>query len=126
MSDLSDNSSAVFRMIWAAGSELRGSTTFFLAALETGWPAANNHTLAEISSSYWISFAVTHDPNPLRASNAPFWLSYSSGGNGTVANGESVGFGIPDITYATIGVEAGPDASMQCDFFSSKGYRLGN
>jgi hypothetical protein len=71
MSDLSDNSSAVFRMIWAAGSELRGSTTFFLAAIATGWPAANNHTLAEIFSSYWISFAVTHDPNPLRASNAP-------------------------------------------------------
>jgi hypothetical protein len=43
-----------------------------------------------------------------------------------VANGESVGFGIPDITYATIGVEAGPDTSTQCDFFSSKGYRLGN
>ena len=126
MSDLSDNSSAVFKLVWAAGTELHGSTTVFLAANETDWPAANNATLAKILSSYWISFAVTHDPNPLRASNAPFWPSYISGGNGTVANGESVGFDVLDITYTTIGAETDPDASPQCDFFSSKGYTLRN
>ena len=126
MTDLSDNSSAVFKLVWAAGSELHGSTTVFLAANETGWPVANNHTIAEILSSYWISFAVTQDPNPLRASNAPFWPSYTSGGKGTVADGESVGFDVLDITYTTIGVEEDPDASPQCDFFSSRGYAVRN
>jgi hypothetical protein len=54
---------------------------------------------------------VTHDPNPLRASNAPFWPSYISGGNGTVANGENVGFDVLNITYGGIDVETDPDAS---------------
>ena len=120
------NSSAVFKLVFAAGSELHGSTSPFLASNITGWPAANNHTLAVILSSYFLSFALKHDPNPMRASNAPFWPSYMSGGNGTVANGESVGFDVLDITYTTIGPEADPDASPQCDFFSSRGYQVRN
>jgi hypothetical protein len=36
MSSLSHNSSTVFKMTWAAGSYLHGSTTIFLAANETG------------------------------------------------------------------------------------------
>lgn len=126
MADLSGNSSAVFKLIFDAGSQLHGATTPFLASNITGWPSANNHTLAEIMSSYWISFAVTQDPNPLRVADAPFWPSYIAGGNGTVANGESVGFDILDVTYTTIGVEIDPDASAQCDFFSSRGYQVRN
>lgn len=126
MSDQSDNSSAVFKLIFAAGSEVHGATAAFLASNVTGWPAANNHTIAEILSSYWISFAVTHDPNPLRVSDAPFWPSYISGGHGSVANGESVGFDVLDITYTTVSVRTDPDTSPQCDFFSSKGHTLRN
>lgn len=55
MSGLSHNSSAAFKMMWAVGSGLHGSTTVFLAANETSWPSTNNHTLTEIISSYWIS-----------------------------------------------------------------------
>ena len=126
MSDHAYNTSAVFKLIFDAGSELHGATTVFLAANSTGWPAANNHTLAEIMSSYWISFAVTQDPNPMRIPSAPFWPSYISGGNGSVANGESVGFDTLGVTYTTISVEEDPDASAQCDFFSSQGYQVRN
>ena len=112
------NSSAVFKLTFAAGSELHGATTVFLASNTTGWPDANNHTLAEIMSSYWISFAVTGDPNPMRTSNAAFWPSYVSDGNGTVANGESVGFDTLAVTYTTIEPKPDPDASAQCDVSS--------
>lgn len=89
----------------------------FLASNITGWPGANNQTLAKIMSSYWISFAVTQDPNELRVSNAPYWPSYVSAGNGTAANGESVGFDTLAVTYTTVGPASDPDASAKCDFF---------
>jgi len=120
------NTSATFKLIFDAGSEVHGATTVFLAANETGWPAANNHTLAAIMSSYWISFAVTQDPNPLRVAGAPFWPSYITGGNGTAANGESVGFSVLDVNYTMIGVVPDPDASDKCDFFGSRGWQVRN
>lgn len=124
--DRNTNSSAVFKLTFAAGTELHGSTTPFLASNATGFPTANNHTLAEIMSSYWISFAVAHDPNVLRISSAPYWPSYVSMGNGTVANGESVGFDTLAVTYTTIGPAQDPDASAKCDFFGSHGYQVMN
>lgn len=126
MTDYSYNESAVFKLTFAAGSQLHGATGAFLASNTTGWPRASNHSLAEIMSSYWISFAVTQDPNPLRVPEAPMWPSYMSGGNGTVANGESVGFDVLGITVASIGANPDPDASAQCDFFGSRGYQIRN
>jgi hypothetical protein len=126
MTDHGYNSSAVFKLVFAAGSQLHGATSAFLASNITGFPAANNATIAEIMSNYWISFTVAHDPNPLRSSKAPVWPSYMSGGKGTIANGESVGFDILTITYGSVEVGRDPDASPQCDFFSSKGYTLRN
>ena len=120
------NSSAVFKLTFAAGSELHGSTVDFLAANETGWPAANNQTIAEIMSSYWISFAVTGDPNPMRTAEAAYWPSYASGGDGNVANGESVGFETLAVTYTTISPRQDPDASERCEFFGAHGYTLRN
>jgi len=93
---------------------------------QRGYADTPNQTLAEIMSSYWISFAVTQDPNPLSASIAPCWPSYMSGGNGTTSNGESVGFDVLAVTAASIGVDTDPDASAQCDFFGSRGYQLAN
>lgn len=75
-------------------------------------------------SSYWISFAVTRDPNPLRASTAPVWPSYASGGNGTVANGESVGFDVLGVTVGSVEVNSDPDASARCDFLDREGINL--
>ena len=126
MSDQSYNSSAVFKMVFAAGSELHGATSDFLASNTTGWPKANNHTIAEIISSYWISFAVTQDPNPLRSANAPLWPSYISNGAGSSAAGEGVGFDTLSVTYASIVPAPDPDAGAQCDFFSSQGYAVRN
>lgn len=120
------NSSSVFKLRFDAGSQLHGATQSFLCSNVTGWPNANNETLAEIMSSYWISFATTMDPNPLRLSTAPFWPSYVSGGNGTTANGEAVGFSVLDITYGGITSVDDLDSTVQCEFFLNRGYTLRN
>lgn len=116
--DSNRNSSAVFKLIFAAGTEEHGATVPFLAA-PVGWPNANNHTLAVIMTDYWLSFAITHDPNPLRSPGAPYWPSYISGGNGTVANGESVGFTNLAVSYTSISPQADTDAGPTCDFFGN-------
>lgn len=120
------NSTAVFKLVFDAGSQLHGATAAFLTSAYTGWPGANNQTLAAIMSSYWISFVTTLDPNPLRVADAPFWPSYVSGGAGTAAEGESVGFSVLDITYGGISTVSDPDATVQCEFFSNKGFTLRN
>lgn len=120
------NSSAVFKLIFDAGSQVHGSTAPFLATSSIDWSTANNQTLAAIMTSYWISFATTMDPNPLRLADAPFWPSYMSGGAGTAAEGESVGFKVLDITYGGISTASDPDARVQCEFFLNKGYTLRN
>lgn len=124
--DRNANASAVFKLTFAAGSQLHGATTPFLFANSTDWPQANNRSLAQIMSSYWISFAVTHDPNEMRAPGAPYWPSYIAGGNGTAANGESVGFTTLAVTYNSISPQPDPDASARCDFFGNNGYVVMN
>ncbi|KAI6890585.1 hypothetical protein KC318_g1264 [Hortaea werneckii] len=123
--DRNDNSTAVFKLTFAAGSQLHGSTTPFLAA-PVGWPGATNQTLARIMTDYWISFAVTHDPNSGKSADAPYWPSYVANGDGTFANGESVGFSTLDVNAASIGVQEDPDASGRCEFFGNHGYQVMN
>jgi hypothetical protein len=124
--DNNPNNTAVWKMIFDAGSELHGASGAFLFSNVTGYPAANNLTIAHILSSYYISFAVTGDPNSMKTANAPEWPSYIAGGAGTVGNGESVGFSVLEFTYTTIGTIADPDAAPQCDFFSSRGLAIAN
>jgi len=62
----------------------------------------------------------------MRAASAPYWPSYISNGNGTVANGESVGFDTLAVTYTTIGPAPDADVSAKCDFFANKGYTVQN
>ncbi|KAK0255618.1 hypothetical protein B0A54_10937 [Friedmanniomyces endolithicus] len=124
--DRNTNSSAVFKLTFAAGSELHGATSTFLASNITGFPSANNATLAQIMASYWISFATTYDPNPARVASAPFWPSYVSGGAGSAAVGESVGFDTLAVTYTTIGPVADPDVGAKCDFFYAHQYQVQN
>jgi hypothetical protein len=115
--DCNKNSSAVFKMIFAAGTEMHGASMFFLLSHTTNYPGANNLTIAETLTSYYVSFAVTLDPNPMRLHNAPFWPSYASGGKeGSVL----------DITYTTIGPGADPDVGPRCDFFNSNGAVISN
>lgn len=126
MVDHAYNSSAVFKLVFSAGSQLHGATAAFLTSNDTSFPAASNQTIAEIMSSYWVSFAMTGDPNNLRATSAPLWPTYLSGGKGSVESGEGVGFSTLSITTSSIDAVGDPDASAQCDFFSSKGYTLRN
>ncbi len=122
--DRNTNSSAVFKLTFAAGSELHGATSTFLASNITGFPSANNATLAQIMASYWISFATTYDPNPARVASAPFWPSYVSNGAGSAAVGESVGFDTLAVTYTTIAPAADPDVGAKCDFFYAHQYQV--
>jgi hypothetical protein len=126
MTDRNLNSSTVFKLLFSAGNQLHGATSAFLFSADINYPAAPNQTIAEIMSSYWISFAVTGDPNPLRSQNALFWPSYSSGGAGIAADGENVGFSVLSITLSSVGVIADKDASPQCDFFSSQSLVVSN
>lgn len=120
------NRSAVWKLTFAAGTELHGSTAAFLTSNTTDFPEANNQTLAEIMTSYWISFAVAGDPNPARSTNAPYWPSYMSDGNGSAAIGESVGFDTLAVTYTTISPAPDPDANEKCEFFGAHGYDVMN
>lgn len=124
--DHNSNSSAVFKLTFAAGSEVHASTAPFLASNSTNWADANNQTLAAIMTSYWSSFAQTYDPNPYRDERAPYWPSYISGGDGSVANGESVGFTVQAVTYNSISPGEDPDADAKCEFFGNNGYTVMN
>ena len=77
-------------------------------------------------TSYWISFAVAGDPNVAKSQNAPYWPSYMSAGNGSAADGQSVGFEALSVTYTTISPMADPDASERCEFFGAHGYDVTN
>jgi len=111
------NSSAVFKLRFDAGSEIHGATSPFLYNINLNLPLANNQTLAEIMSWYWISFVIHNDPNPLRAPNAPFWPSYGGGGGE-----ENIAFNTLAITYTDIFVEPDQQNSPACDFFDAEGY----
>jgi hypothetical protein len=120
------NRSSVWKLTFAAGSELHGATNPFISSNVTNYPAANNLTLAHIMTSYWVSFVVNHDPNPSRIANAPFWPSYVSGGGGSSANGEGIGFSVQEVTYTTISPGVDPDAGARCDFFNGRGWQVRN
>ena len=117
-------------MWFGAGSTFHGASGPFLYSNTTTLPSSlavhPNATLAEILVSYFISFALTKDPNVLRRAGAPFWPSYASGGAGAVVNGESIGFTVLNVTDATITVSPDGDVSPQCDFWSSHGLDVRN
>lgn len=108
---------SIFKMLFNAGNEHHGATGPFLQSTNINYPQADNHTLAEIMSAYWISFILTTNPNPLRAENAPVWQSYARGGQGNVDTGESIGFEVLTIEHDDIYMERDRDASDRCDFF---------
>ncbi|KIW41260.1 uncharacterized protein PV06_06833 [Exophiala oligosperma] len=126
MVDSIANQSAVFKLTFAAGTELHGATNAFISSNQTNYPSANNLTLAHIMTSYWVSFTVFHDPNPLRDTRAPYWPSYVSGAQGSKSEGEGVGFTVQAVTYNSITPMRDPDAAAQCDFFNSRGWQIRN
>lgn len=109
----SPNTTAVFKMQFNAGSLIHTASAPFLAAKDIGFPGVDN-ALATIMSSYWISFAVKGDPNPLRSANAPFWPSYRGGAQTLV------------VTPDAITAAADGDVGSRCDFWSANGVLVGN
>lgn len=112
-------------MLFATGSRLHGAAAQYIYSNTTGLAAGLNATISKVLTSYFVSFVIHLDPNPLRLSTAPFWPPYRAGGHGTVVTGESVGFSILEITDTTIGVTADPDVNPECDFFSGRGNDIG-
>jgi hypothetical protein len=124
--DRNKNSSAVFKMIFRIGMGLHGSSIPYLFANTTNYAPGKNQTIAEILTSYYVSFAATRDPNPLRKPNAVFWPSYLGNVEGSSTDGESVGFTVLDISDSSITLCIDPDVSAQCDFFSARGFEVRN
>lgn len=103
-------------MQFNAGSLIHTASAPFLASSDISYPGVDN-ALATKMSSYWVSFAVTGDPNPLRSSTAPFWPSYKSG---SVSNATLV------VTDTTISTASDIDVGPRCDFWSSEAATVGN
>jgi hypothetical protein len=119
------NSSAVYKMIFSAGSELHvASVPFVYSNITNQWPSANNVTLAHIFTDYYLSFAIALDPNVYKNPAAPVWPTYESGGPDQP--GETVGFTINHVTYTTIEQITDPDANPGCDFFAGQGIAVAN
>lgn len=120
--DRNRNSSAVFKMLFNAGTKVHGASAPFLFSNDTTMPANSiNGTIADILSSYYISFITTLDPNTRRHQDAIFWPSYNSGATETVGCEEPVGFTILEITDNLIATGTDPDVGPECDFWSAHG-----
>jgi hypothetical protein len=120
------NSSAVFKLTFAAGSEHDGTTNPFVPSNVTNYPGTSSMTLAHIIISYWVGFVVNHDPSPSRVTGAPDWPSYISNAATITADGQSVGFTVQAVTNNSISPEYDPDTCPRCDFFGSRGRQLRN
>ena len=124
--DRNSNKSAVWKLFFNAGRKRHGATFEYLNSNYTGFPGASNQTLAQIMSSYWMSFIMTQDPNVMRVDGAPVWPSYASGGIGTLDTGEAVGFQTLEVMDQSIEAVVDPDASEKCDFFASRAFQVQN
>ena len=106
--DYNYNSSAVFKRRFKGGSEIHDASSPFIYSNSLNRPLANNQTLADIMTWYWISFVIYNDPNVLRAANAPFWPSY---GGANITSLILLRLRIRDIF-----VEPDQQNSAACDF----------
>ena len=103
-------------MIFDAGTELHGADGPFL------WgPAAsaNNRTISDYLTSWYLAFTIDLDPNSANFSDVskPTWPTYQSG---------SSGFSVMDVNYNMIGVIPDMDANPRCDFFRAQSYVVRN
>jgi hypothetical protein len=65
--DRNPDPTSVYKMIFDAGSQGHVASTSFIYSADTGyWTAANNQTLAQIMTDYFLSFAITLNPNTLK------------------------------------------------------------
>ena len=119
---VSDWGLPAYKLIFDAGSELHGATVPFLFDTTLDGSASQNATLAHIMKDWYLSFAITLDPNQVSYSNTtkPSWPPYQ-------LNSQS-SFNVMDVNYTMIGVvnDLDFDATARCDFFHSQSYVVRN
>ena len=119
---VSDWGLPAYKLIFDAGSQLHGATGAFLYGTTSNTQPSLNETLAHIMKDWFLSFAITLDPNTVSFSSVtkPYWPPYQ-------INGQS-NFNIMDVNYTEIGLENDLyfDATARCDFFHSQSYVVRN
>ena len=119
------NSSAVFKMFFYTGSKVHGASQPYLFSNSTSLAAGTNATIADILSSYYISFITTLDPNIRRHGDAIFWPSYeSSGSNVLETSVREVGFTVLEFTDESVMTTVDTDVGARCDFWGTQGFEI--
>jgi hypothetical protein len=106
----------VYKMVFAAGSELHGSTQPFLLG---GTDDTQDPRLAATLKDYILSFVSTLDPNEdTLNSQRPRWPIY---GTRRASNGptDHSRFTVLSVNQSVISIDRDPDTSKSCDFFRS-------
>jgi hypothetical protein len=119
------NSSAVFKMLFNAGTREHGASAPYLFSNSTSLPPGTNATMADIISNYYISFITSLDPNVQRHQDAIFWPSYSSGG-GINTSLQEVGFTVLEFTDDSVVTTIDGDVGARCDFWGNQGFEVRN
>lgn len=104
----------VYKLRFAAGSELHGATAPFLFQINS---ASTNATLSAYMKAWFISFIAQMNPNANLglAEDRPGWPIYQE------QKGKVAGPLILDVNQTTIGVNFDLDDGPRCDFFGANG-----
>ena len=105
--------SPVWKMRFNAGGKIHAATKAFLYELQSdGQGFTPNDTLADIMKDYFVSFAVSFDPNKKIATEIakPVWPKYESGKST-----------ILEVNATSIGTIRDPDQNTRCEFFRAHG-----
>src|SRR5271168_4542807 len=111
-------------MLFNAGSRVHGASAPFLFSNSTSLATGTNSTIADIISSYYISFITSLDPNIQRHQDAIFWPSYSSGQN--LNTSQEVGFTVLEFTDNAVVTTHDADVGARCDFWGNQGFEVRN
>ncbi|RMJ24384.1 Carboxylesterase family [Aspergillus sp. HF37] len=116
---VADYGSPVYKLYFAAGSDLHGAVAPFVKSRNLNG-LADNSTLSSIMRDYYVSFAVSLDPNAESYTDIPrpYWPTYMGEQNGD--------FSVLNVTDSLISVNRDADASPRCDFFHAQSYVVRN
>jgi hypothetical protein len=113
-------------MLFNAGSRVHDASAPYLFSNSTSLPTGTNATIADIISSYYISFIIALDPNMQRHKDAIFWPSYSSGQSVNTSSVQEVGFTVLEFTDDSVVTTFDADVGARCDFWGSQGFEVRN
>jgi hypothetical protein len=113
-------------MLFNAGTRVHGASAPYLFSNVTSLPTGTNATIADIISSYYISFITTVDPNVQRHKDAIFWPSYSSGNGVNTSYAQEIGFVVLEFTDDSVVTTIDADVGARCDFWGNQGFEVRN